>query len=98
METLSLCPSTIPMQVQGVFFRAHTVDTAKRLGLVGWVANTRQGTVTGEVQGPPDRVHEMQSWLRHTGSPASVIENCIITNERQLDALNYDSFVVRRTA
>ena len=39
-------------RVQRVFFRNHTVDEAVRLGLVGWVANTARGTVTGEAQGP----------------------------------------------
>ncbi|NXF94536.1 ACYP2 protein, partial [Eubucco bourcierii] len=37
----------------------YTEEEAKKLGLVGWVKNTSQGTVTGQVQGPEDKVNEM---------------------------------------
>ncbi len=83
-------------QVQGVFFRAHTVDAARSNGVVGWVANTTYGTVKGEIQGIEDKVRSMQSWLRHTGSPMSVIERCVISGERHVVALEYDSFDVKR--
>ncbi|XP_077341676.1 acylphosphatase-2 isoform X1 [Lithobates pipiens] len=46
-------------RVQGVCFRMYTEDEAKKLGVVGWVKNTRQGTVVGQVQGPEDRVNSM---------------------------------------
>ncbi|KAF5894600.1 acylphosphatase-2-like isoform X1, partial [Clarias magur] len=42
--------------VQGVFFRMHTEKEAKKLGVSGWVKNTREGTVIGQVQGPPEKV------------------------------------------
>ncbi|XP_059575324.1 acylphosphatase-2 isoform X2 [Alligator mississippiensis] len=37
----------------------YTEDEARKLGVVGWVKNTRQGTVTGQVQGPEDKVNAM---------------------------------------
>ncbi|XP_019363671.1 PREDICTED: acylphosphatase-2 isoform X4 [Gavialis gangeticus] len=46
-------------RVQGVCFRMYTEDEARKLGVVGWVKNTRQGTVTGQVQGPEDKVNAM---------------------------------------
>ncbi|XP_050828299.1 acylphosphatase-2 isoform X1 [Serinus canaria] len=46
-------------RVQGVCFRMYTEQEAKKLGVVGWVKNTSQGTVTGQVQGPEERVNEM---------------------------------------
>ncbi|NXK28191.1 ACYP2 protein, partial [Arenaria interpres] len=37
----------------------YTEEEAKKLGVVGWVKNTSQGTVTGQVQGPEDKVNAM---------------------------------------
>ena len=34
-----------------MFFRASTIEAAKRLGVVGWVANSSRDTVVGHVQG-----------------------------------------------
>ncbi|XP_056137049.1 acylphosphatase-2 [Lampris incognitus] len=45
--------------VQGVCFRMYTEDHGRHLGLSGWVKNTRQGTVIGQVQGPTHKVNEM---------------------------------------
>ncbi|XP_056324208.1 acylphosphatase-2 isoform X2 [Danio aesculapii] len=45
--------------VQGVCFRMYTEAEGKKLGVTGWVKNTRQGTVVGQVQGPPEKVKEM---------------------------------------
>ncbi|XP_043916176.1 acylphosphatase-2 [Protopterus annectens] len=46
-------------RVQGVCFRMYTEDEARKLGVVGWVKNSRQGTVVGQVQGPEDKVVAM---------------------------------------
>ncbi|XP_062346568.1 acylphosphatase-2 isoform X3 [Cinclus cinclus] len=49
-------------RVQGVCFRMYTEQEAKKLGVVGWVKNTSQGTVTGQVQGPEEKVNEMSEF------------------------------------
>lgn len=67
---------------------------AKRLGLVGWVQNTRHGTVQGQVQGPAARVRELQEWLRKTGSPQSRISRAEFTNEKKVEALEHDDFQI----
>ncbi|XP_064220164.1 acylphosphatase-2 isoform X4 [Aotus nancymaae] len=46
-------------RVQGVCFRMYTEDEAKKIGVVGWVKNTSKGTVTGQVQGPEDKVNSI---------------------------------------
>uniref|UniRef100_A0A665WFP8 Acylphosphatase n=1 Tax=Echeneis naucrates TaxID=173247 RepID=A0A665WFP8_ECHNA len=79
-------------RVQGVFFRKYTQAEGKKLGLVGWVQNTRAGTVQGQLQGPRNKVKEMQQWLRSTGTPKSEITKAEFKNEKMVDSLEYSSF------
>jgi acylphosphatase len=46
-------------RVQGVGYRAWTRDTARALGLSGWVRNEPDGSVTALVGGPEDAVRQM---------------------------------------
>nr|XP_048698835.1 acylphosphatase-2 isoform X3 [Caretta caretta] len=55
--TLPCPPSPRPPAPSSVCFRMYTEDEARKMGVVGWVKNTRQGTVTGQVQGPEDKVN-----------------------------------------
>ncbi|XP_063085442.1 acylphosphatase-2 isoform X3 [Cavia porcellus] len=48
-------------RVQGVCFRMYTEGEAKKIGVVGWVKNTSKGTVTGQVQGPEEKVNSILS-------------------------------------
>ncbi len=50
---------TITGRVQGVFFRAWTVDAAAARGLDGWVRNRRDGAVEALIAGPADAVGTM---------------------------------------
>lgn len=63
-------------QVQKVYFRDSTVQEAKRLGLVGWVANTLRGTVVGECQGPAAALGEMKVGLWAYGVCGCVMCAC----------------------
>ncbi|XP_055970116.1 acylphosphatase-2 isoform X1 [Sorex fumeus] len=45
--------------VQGVCFRRYTEQEANKVGVVGWVMNTSQGTVTGQLQGPEEKVNSI---------------------------------------
>ncbi|XP_053133632.1 acylphosphatase-1-like isoform X1 [Hemicordylus capensis] len=50
--------------VQGVFFRKYTEEQGRKLGVVGWVKNTAHGTVTGQVQGPKEKVEIIYEAMR----------------------------------
>lgn len=52
-------PGPARAQVQGVWFRAYTEQKAKTLGLVGYVQNSKSGTVSGEAQGPHEKMASM---------------------------------------
>ncbi|XP_070334483.1 acylphosphatase-2 isoform X8 [Odocoileus virginianus] len=54
-------PETEPSApaLAGVCFRMYTEDEARKIGVVGWVKNTSKGTVTGQVQGPEEKVNSI---------------------------------------
>ncbi|XP_033734148.1 acylphosphatase-2-like [Pecten maximus] len=80
--------------VQGVFFRQHTFDLARKVGAVGWVMNTAKGTVKGTVQGTRSQVEEMKNFLAHKGSPMSNITRYEFKNTRELVTLEYKRFSI----
>lgn len=57
-------------RVQGVWYRAWTVEEATRRGLSGWVRNRRDGSVEALFSGPAEGVAEMVEACR-TGPPAA---------------------------
>nr|XP_020669036.1 acylphosphatase-2-like [Pogona vitticeps] len=76
----------------GVFFRKYTEEQGRKLGVVGWVKNTTWGTVTGQVQGPKEKVDIMKNWLRTVGSPMSRIDRTVFSNEREITGLEFQAF------
>ncbi len=60
-------------RVQGVNFRYYTTRTARRLGLTGWVANRRDGTVEAVAEGERSALDEFVDFL-HRGSPAASVD------------------------
>ncbi|RWW34372.1 hypothetical protein GW17_00000863 [Ensete ventricosum] len=60
-------------RVQGVFFRDWTVQTARELGLKGWVRNRRDGSVEALFSGDPAAVDEMVERRCRVGPPAAMV-------------------------
>ena len=58
--------------VQGVNFRYYATRTARRLGLSGWVANRRDGTVETVAEGMRSDLGEFVDFL-YRGSPSSSV-------------------------
>lgn len=65
---------TIRGRVQGVFYRGWTAETARDLGLAGWVRNRRDGTVEAVIQGPESSVERFVALARR-GPPAARVEH-----------------------
>ena len=59
--------------VQGVSFRYYTQRAARRLGVTGWVANQRDGTVKVMAEGDKPALQEFLAFL-HEGSPAARVQ------------------------
>ncbi|XP_014832067.1 PREDICTED: acylphosphatase-2-like isoform X1 [Poecilia mexicana] len=70
----------------------YTEDQGRALGLGGWVKNTRQGTVIGQIQGPAQQVNSMKLWLKNVGSPSSRIDRAVFSNERDISKLEVQGF------
>ncbi|XP_017098982.2 acylphosphatase-1 [Drosophila bipectinata] len=90
------CQFEVFGKVQGVYFRKHTQKKAKELGLTGWCMNTKAGTVKGMLEGSLEKVTEMKYWLQHKGSPRSVIEKAIFSENEPLPSNNFNLFSIRR--
>ncbi|XP_071457337.1 acylphosphatase-2 isoform X2 [Marmota flaviventris] len=74
-------------RVQGVCFRMYTEDEAKKIGVVGWVKNTSKGTVTGQVQGPEDKVNSIvtpdREWVQRQTWPHTWRRSCVQLSGRR---------------
>jgi acylphosphatase len=63
-------------QVQGVAFRAYTVEKAKELNLLGWVRNLSTGEVEVLAQGNTNALDQLEVWL-YQGAPAARVAEVI---------------------
>lgn len=80
-------------RVQGVFFRSETQNTARRLGLQGWVRNRPEGTVEAVFEGARADVEQAIAWCRK-GSPAARVTDVKVS--WQGFSGEFQEFTVRR--
>ena len=55
---------TVRGHVQGVFFRETTRRRAQALGVAGWIANERDGSVAAVLEGERDSVETVVAFMR----------------------------------
>ncbi len=79
-------------RVQGVFFRYHTEQLARRLGVRGWVRNLPDGRVEAVFEGTKDRVDQMIEFC-HRGPPAAVVRRVDVKWETPTD--EFHDFEIR---
>jgi acylphosphatase len=85
MESLTASPQIcahvfVTGRVQGVGYRYATVDTARQLGLHGWVRNLPDNRVEAVFEGVQNVVEEMIRWC-HSGPPAAMVQNVVVEYE-----------------
>jgi acylphosphatase len=79
-------------RVQGVGFRWSTRARARDLHLVGWVRNLPDGSVEAWLEGKPDDVESMLTWLEDGSAPGRVDSVEVVEGE----ASGAGPFEVRR--
>ncbi|HEX7741185.1 MAG TPA: acylphosphatase [Sphingobium sp.] len=81
-------------RVQGVFYRNWSMDTARSLGLAGWVRNRMDGSVEAWVEGSPKAIEQFIT-LAYQGPPAA---NVAHIEARDVEPEGLSSFQKRSTA
>jgi acylphosphatase len=73
--------------VQGVGFRYATVDAAMRIGVRGWVRNTREGRVEIIAEGSRDQLGDLIAWCHRgpTLARVSSVEHAEVARDEELD-------------
>ena len=69
-------------RVQGVFFRASTVDQALQLGLKGWVKNEPDGSVTIVAEGDNGQLEKLIQWC-HQGPTFARVEKVAVEDSAE---------------
>ena len=92
MTDLVRLEATVGGRVQGVGFRYWVIREARRLGIVGWVANESDGTVRAVAEGPVKAIDRIEEVLRR-GPPGAVVDS--VSAVRMAATGGFDSFVVR---
>ncbi len=70
--------------VQGVFFRAHTQEVAKKLGIVGWVKNLDDGRVEIVAEGKEGDLQKLIEWCWE-GPPGARVDDVEVLYEEPIN-------------
>ena len=80
-------------RVQGIGYRQACVGRAREQGVTGWVRNRRDESVEAMLQGSPEQLARLCSWLRD-GMPAARVDELEVTPVPLPLQLNrFDDFV-----
>jgi len=82
---------TISGKVQGVFFRAHTAEKAKALGITGYVKNLPDGRVEAVAIGTDSQIEQFLDYCQK-GSPSSRVDDLNLEDFESDEA--YGSFEI----
>jgi acylphosphatase len=76
--------------VQGIGYREACIRQAQALGVTGWVRNRLDGSVEVMLQGSPEQLAEMCTWLSE-GMSAALVDELEVT-EVQPPFTRFDYF------
>lgn len=76
--------------VQGVGFRAWVRETAKRLGLTGWVKNREDGAVELVAEGVQKNVEELTNECHHGPEVAWITKVDVVWEDATNEYIGFD--------
>ncbi|XP_076251633.1 acylphosphatase-2-like [Rhynchophorus ferrugineus] len=82
-------------KVQGCSFTKYCKELCEQQCVMGWIKNTKKGTIAGKLQGKKSRVEQIIYWLSNTGSPGCKVERCDLMNWQMLAKPDYTNFSIR---
>lgn len=77
-------------RVQGVFYRASAQETARNLGLTGWIRNRPDGRVEAIAHGYPDQLQAFTDWCRAGPPHADVSDVSVEPVDETPDAPDFE--------
>lgn len=80
-------------RVQGVYYRASTVQEAQKLALTGWVMNCPDGSVEAVAEGARQKLEALIAWCRQGPTGARIIG---VDVRWEKPKNNFYSFTIRR--
>lgn len=80
-------------RVQGVYFRASTVEEARRLSLTGWVMNCPDSSVEVVAEGERGQLEKLIRWCR-SGPPGAQVEE--VRADWEIPKEEFQSFYIKR--
>ncbi len=80
-------------RVQGVYYRASTVQQAQKLRLTGWVMNCPDGSVEAVAEGARQKLEELIAWC-HQGPDGAWVTHVDVRWETPEN--NFYGFNIRR--
>lgn len=78
-------------RVQGVWYRASTLEQARKLGLKGWVRNTPDGSVEAHAEGSIEAIDRLIVWM-HRGPMLAKVNR---VDEQPAEVEGHESFEIR---
>lgn len=80
-------------RVQGVYYRASTVETAGELGLTGYARNLPDGSVEVVAEGDREALEQLHRWCEQ-GPPAARVDRTEVAHSEATG--EFGTFDVRR--
>ena len=77
-------------KVQGVYYRANTVEQAKINGIKGWVKNLPDGRVEAHIEGSCHAIDSILQWMHHGPEHAEVDDIVVL----DITPSGYTNFVI----